>query len=76
MSNNTLVLLSFDRQRRAIFELEQNSQLCILTIPTLLRIFDRGQLATRPPLIKYVEENFVEAGSNGPFRLLRRKGPE
>jgi len=76
MSNNTLGLLSFDQQRRAITELEQNSQLCILIIPALLRYFDRGHLVARPPLLQYVEENFVEAGSNGPFRLLRRKAAD
>ena len=33
MNNNTFGLLSPDQQRHAIADLEQNAQLCILTIP-------------------------------------------
>ena len=74
ISNNTLGLLSPDQQWQTIADLERHAELCILTIPALLRYFDRGQLATRPPLLRYIEENFVEKQSNGPFHLLRRKG--
>jgi hypothetical protein len=76
MNNNTFGLLSSDQQRHAIADLEQNAQLCILTIPYLLQKYDRGQLATRPPLLQYVEETFIQTQSMGPFRLLRRKGSE
>ena len=74
ISNNTLGLLSSEQQRHAISDLERHDELCILTIPALLGYFDRGQLATRPPLLQYVEKNFTEVESNGPFHVLHRKG--
>ena len=44
-------------------DLEQHDELSILTIPTLFKYFDRGQLRTRPPLLQYIEENFTEVAS-------------
>jgi hypothetical protein len=41
--------------------------------PNLLEFFDRGQLITKPPLLRYVNDNFIEFESNGPFQLLHRK---
>jgi hypothetical protein len=76
MNNNAFGLLSSDQQLHAMADLDQNPQLCILTIPYLLQRYDRGQLATRPPLLRYVEDNFIKTGSNGPFHLFRRKDSE
>jgi len=72
ISNNALGLLSLEQQRHAVSDLEQHNGLCILTIPALLEYFDRGQLRARSPLLQYVEENFTEVASKGPFHLLHQ----
>jgi hypothetical protein len=72
ISNNALGLLSLEQQRHAVSDLEQHNGLCILTIPALLEYFDRGQLRARSPLLQYVEENFTEVASKGPFHVLHR----
>jgi hypothetical protein len=72
ISNNTFGLLSSEQQRHAIADLDRYSELCVLTIPALLEYFDRGQLRVRPPLLRYVEENFTEVASKGPFHVLHR----
>ena len=76
INNNTLGLLSAEQQRQVISDLDRHDRLCILMFPAFLKIFDRGQLATRPPLVKYIEENFNEVASKGPFRILHRNGAD
>jgi len=76
ISNNTLGLLSSEQQRDVISDLERHNELCILTIPGLLGWYDRGQLATRPPLLQYVKSNFIEVESNGPFHVLHRNSAD
>ncbi len=73
LNNDTLGLLSFEQQQRVIKDLEPHKELCILLFPKLMDFFDRGQLVTRPPLLEYVKDNFIEVESNGPFRLLHRR---
>jgi hypothetical protein len=72
ISNNTLGVLSSEQQRHAVSDLERYNELCILTIPALLEDFDRGQLRASPPLLQYIDENFIEVTSWGPFHVLRR----
>jgi hypothetical protein len=76
ISNDPLGLLSSEQQRQTIADLERHAKLCIVTIPVLLGYYDRGQLATRPPLLQYVEKNFTEVESNGPFHVLQRNGAD
>ena len=73
LNNDILSLLSFEEQQQLITDLEPHKELCILMFPKLLDFFDRGQLATKPPLLEYIKENFIEVESNGPFQLLHRK---
>jgi hypothetical protein len=72
ISNNTFGVLSSEQQRLAVADLERHNDLCILMFPALLEYFDRGQLSASPPLLQYVEKNFTEVESIGPFRVLRR----
>ena len=76
ISNDPLGLLSSEQQRQTIADLERHAKLCILTSPVLLGYYDRSQLATRPPLLQYVEKNFTEVESNGPFHVLQRNGAD
>ncbi len=72
LSNNTLALLSHEQQRQVISDLERQPELCVLKAPALLKYFDRGQVATKPPLLQYIDENFITVASRGPFQILRR----
>lgn len=72
-NNNMLALLNDTKQRQVVSELEEQPDLCILTHPKLQEFFDRGQMAARPPIVRYIEENFIESESNGTFHLLRRR---
>ena len=72
ISNNTFGILSYEQQRHAVADLERYNELCILMFPSLLKYFDRGQLSASPPLLQYVEKNFTEVESNGPFHVLHR----
>jgi hypothetical protein len=74
ISNNTFGLLSDDRQLQVIRDLDAHRVDCILEMRFLLDVFDRGQLATMPPLLKYLNAEFRVADSIGPYRLFRRKG--
>jgi hypothetical protein len=76
LNNDTLGLISLELQRRVIADLKSHKELCILTYPRLMQFFDRGQLVTKPPLLGYVNDNFIQIESNGPFQLLRRKAVE
>jgi hypothetical protein len=72
-NNNALGLLSWPQQERVVADLAAQPELCILTLPERTMVFDRGQMATNPPLLRYVEENFTVAAEHAPYRLLKRK---
>lgn len=75
-NNNSLGLLSWDQQERVIADLSVHTDMCVLTVPPLQRQFDRGQVEARPPLLRYIEENFSLVSGQGPFILLKRKQPQ
>ena len=70
--NNPLGLLSEAQQATVVSELDKYEDLCVLYDPELLLAFDRGQIANNPPLLRYIQEKFVEVETQGIFRLLRR----
>lgn len=72
-NNNMLALLNDAKQRQVVSDLEEQRDLCILTFPKLQEFFDRGQMAARPPIVRYIDENFIETESNGTFHVLRRR---
>lgn len=72
-SNDPLALLSTAQQERVVSDLARQPGLCIVTVPALLEFFDRGQIASRPPLLRYIEENFVPIAERSPYRVLAPK---
>ena len=72
-NNNELGLLSWQQQEHVITDLSEHPGLCVLRRKRLLHWFDRGQIDTRPPLLRYIDENFVTVDSRGPLELMRRK---
>jgi hypothetical protein len=72
-NNDALGLLSASQQERVVADLARQPGLCIVAAPEMLRFFDRGQLASRPPLLRYVEDNFAPVAERGSFQILARK---
>jgi hypothetical protein len=72
-SNNELGLLTWDQQERVIADLSAYRRMCVLTVPGLRDFWDRGQIATHPPLLQYIEQNFVPVAVQEPYTLLERK---
>jgi hypothetical protein len=72
-NNDALGLLTWLQQERIIADLALHTNLCVLRQPWAERTFDRGQIATHPPLLRYIEENFVLIAERGQYQMLARK---
>ena len=72
-NNDTLGVLTDAQQEHVIAELSAYPHLCVLKVPSLQEWFDRDQVATHPPLLRYIDENFTLVAAEGPYRLLKRK---
>ena len=75
-SNDTLGLLSAPQQDQVVAALARQQGLCIVFTPKLLDIFDRGQIAARPPLLRYIDENYVKTAQYGSYEILTAKIPQ
>ena len=69
--NDQLAFLTWPQQRRIIAALSRERDLCILYNPTLLAFFDRGQIRTNPPLLRYILTHSVEEARRGDLIVLR-----
>jgi hypothetical protein len=69
--NHQLAFLSWEQQQRIVDAMAREPDLCVLYDPTLLRFFDRGQIRTNPPLVRYILANGVEEDRRGNLILLR-----
>jgi hypothetical protein len=72
-NNDVLGLLTRDQQERVIGDLAAQPELCVVTAPAMQELFDRGQVAARPPLLRYIDDNFELVAERGRNRLLKRK---
>jgi hypothetical protein len=72
-NNDPLDLFTWEQQERIVSDLDAKPNVCILRLPKVLEIFDRGQIAMRPPLVRYIEENFVVAAERAPYEVLKRR---
>jgi hypothetical protein len=72
-NNDVLGLLTWDQQERVIGDLAAQPELCVVTAPAMQELFDRGQTAARPPLLRYIDDNFELVAERGRNRLLKRK---
>ena len=72
-NNDSLGLLTASQQERVVADLARQQGLCILFTPKLLESFDRGQVAARPPLLRYVEDNYSSVDQYGPYVILTAK---
>jgi hypothetical protein len=71
--NHPLAFLTDDQQRQVVAELSAVEGLCLVVRPSLLAEFDRGQIARNPPLLAYVEDNYVAVAERGGYVVMRRR---
>ncbi|GAC1340674.1 MAG: hypothetical protein NVSMB18_11200 [Acetobacteraceae bacterium] len=71
-NNDSLGLLSEQQQDAIVHDLASRPGLCVVENVHMLKVFDRGQLEARPPLLRYVQDTFEVAQSRGDFRILKR----
>jgi len=71
--NHPLAFLTHEQQRQVIADLARHPGLCIVQSQTVLEFLDRGQLATNPPLLAHIQQEFVQVGERGGYALLRRR---
>lgn len=74
-NNNPLGLLTHAQQERLVAALAAEPGLCIAVLPAQLAAFDRGQIATRPPLLRFLEAEFEPVAEAGGHLIHRRRTP-
>jgi hypothetical protein len=72
-NNNPLGLLTDAQQDRLVATLAAEPGLCIAVLPAMLAAFDRGQIAARPPLLRFLEEQFEPFAEAGGHVIHRRR---
>jgi hypothetical protein len=72
--NDVLGLISLARQEGIVRDLSRLPDLCIVYNPTILKRFDRGQIATDPPLLRYLRDDFVPKAERHGYIILVRRG--
>lgn len=59
------------QQEEIVQALSKQPGLCIVYNPTFLRLFDRGQIQSDPPLLHYIQANFAPAADRDGFIILK-----
>jgi hypothetical protein len=72
--NDVLAFISPAQQAGVVQDLSRLPDLCIVYNPTILRRFDRGQIATDPPLLRYLRNDFVPKAERHGYIILVRRG--
>jgi hypothetical protein len=71
--NDVLAFIRPAQQQRIIESLSRQSGLCVVYNPKYLQVFDRGQIETDPPLLHYLQTEFVPAAERDGFIILKRR---
>ncbi|NMJ42035.1 hypothetical protein GWK16_12340 [Roseomonas sp. JC162] len=75
--NHPLAFLTDSQQEQVVSALDAAPGLCLLHDPALMEFFDRGQMAQRPPLLRFLEERLVPVERIGPYVVYEKPdGPE
>jgi hypothetical protein len=72
--NDVLGLISPARQQDIVSDLSRLPDLCIVYNPSILKRFDRGQIATDPPLLRFLRTEFVAKAERNGYIILMRRG--
>ena len=65
--------LSWKQQESVVDALSVEPDLCIVYDPDFLNLVDRGQVATNPPLLKFVSMDFAPSSERHGYIILRRR---
>jgi hypothetical protein len=71
--NDVLAFIPPERQERIVEALSRTPDLCVVYNPELLRIFDRGQIRSDPPLLHFILADFVQVAERHGYVILRRR---
>jgi hypothetical protein len=71
--NDVLAFIPPERQERIVEALSRTPDLCVVYNPELLRIFDRGQIRSDPPLLHFILTDFVQVAERHGYVILRRR---
>jgi hypothetical protein len=71
--NDVLAFIPFQQQQAIVEALSRQPDLCIVYNPGYLRQFDRGQVGKDPPLLRYLQADFIAAEERDGFIILKRR---
>lgn len=71
--NHPLAFLSHEQQARVVRELDRVRDLCVVYRPAMLETLDRGQIASNPPLLAHIRDEFVPFAERDGYLLMRRR---
>ena len=71
--NDVLAFISAAQQESIVQELSRQPDLCIVYNPEILQFFDRGQIQTNPPLLRYLHTDFAPTAERDGFVILKRR---
>lgn len=71
--NDILAFIRPEQQRSIVEELSRQSGLCVVYNPGFLQLFDRGQIGTDPPLLHYLQADFVATAERDGYVILKRR---
>ena len=72
-TNDVLAFISPAQQESIVQILSRQPDLCIVYNPELLQFFDRGQIQTNPPLLRYIHTDFAPAAERHGYVILKRR---
>jgi hypothetical protein len=71
--NAQLNLLSLKQQEAIVDALSREADLCVVYNPGILKLFDRGQAAANPPLLKFVSTAFEASSEEREGYIILRR---
>jgi len=69
-----MFVLDSEAQQSAVQEIEGRPRLCVVKNQLVIDFWSEGRPVPRRPLVDFIEQNFVEAGTYGDYELLVRAG--
>ena len=71
--NQVLNFIRPAQQQSIVEALSRQRGLCVVYNPYYLQLFDRGQIGTDPPLLHYLQANFVPAAERDGYIILKQR---
>ncbi len=71
-TNDMLAFISPTQQDSIVQALSRQTDLCIVYNEAFLEKFDRGQIKTSPPLLRYLKRDFVAEAQRNGYMILKR----